>query len=175
MLRNNLANIITLIRLIGSINLLSCIFGSTRFYIVYLICGISDILDGFVARKLNIKSELGSKLDSISDLIFYSIMMFKIWPILLDTLPEYIWTIIWNIVGVRIACYIYVALKFKTLASEHTKLNKICGFGMFLIPFALILDPYHFNGYALFLCTLSFASATYEFYLHIKKSTQDLH
>nr|WP_295734419.1 CDP-alcohol phosphatidyltransferase family protein [uncultured Intestinibacter sp.] len=33
-------------------------------------CGILDVLDGFIARKFNVTSKLGAKLDSIPDYDF---------------------------------------------------------------------------------------------------------
>ena len=68
MLRNNLANIITSIRLIGAYVLIAFNPNGKYFIWVYTLCGITDVLDGFVARKLHTESELGSKLDSVADL-----------------------------------------------------------------------------------------------------------
>ena len=68
----NIPNIVTSIRLIMAVlapitllyneYLLSLIF--------YLVGGISDALDGFLARKLNAYSEFGKKLDGLSDKLF---------------------------------------------------------------------------------------------------------
>ncbi len=44
---------------------------------------LSDVLDGFLARKLNQVSELGAKLDSWGDVLTYASMifgLFAIWP-----------------------------------------------------------------------------------------------
>ena len=81
-MKKNLANIITLTRLIGTIALFFTDVMSEEFFVIYIWCGISDILDGFVARKTNTISPLGSKLDSISDISFYTMMMYKILPYL---------------------------------------------------------------------------------------------
>ena len=48
----------------------------------YIYCGISDILDGFIARKTKNESEIGAKLDSVSDIIFVVVAMIKILPFL---------------------------------------------------------------------------------------------
>ena len=52
-MKKNLANIITTTRLIGTIALLFTEPLSKAFYAIYIWCGFSDILDGFVARKTN--------------------------------------------------------------------------------------------------------------------------
>ena len=44
---------------------------------------LSDVLDGYLARKLNQVSELGAKLDSWGDVLTYASMLFglfAIWP-----------------------------------------------------------------------------------------------
>ncbi|HGH0401081.1 TPA: CDP-alcohol phosphatidyltransferase family protein [Clostridioides difficile] len=49
--------------------MLSSTFSSLPFWICYFWCGISDILDGLIARKLRQQSGIGAKLDSIADFI----------------------------------------------------------------------------------------------------------
>ena len=39
---------------------------STLFLTIYVLTGISDVLDGAIARKYTTTSELGAKLDSIA-------------------------------------------------------------------------------------------------------------
>lgn len=43
---------------------------SIPFYIIYFYCGISDMLDGYIARKIKNTSQIGAILDSIADIIF---------------------------------------------------------------------------------------------------------
>ena len=54
----------------GSVFLLFLPVFSPGFYVVYLLCGLSDMADGTIARKTNSVSKPGSQLDSIADLIF---------------------------------------------------------------------------------------------------------
>lgn len=44
-------NIITIFRMIGSVALLLPKQFSTGFLLLYLLCGLSDVLDGYIARK----------------------------------------------------------------------------------------------------------------------------
>ena len=60
-----MANIITGIRILFSFILLFTKIFSPTFYTVYIIAGISDVLDGLVARKLNLQSSFGEKLDTV--------------------------------------------------------------------------------------------------------------
>ena len=71
-LKQNIPNMITISRIISSV-LASILFVSGLTYpaiILYIIGAVSDALDGFAARKLNAFTELGKKLDPISDKIF---------------------------------------------------------------------------------------------------------
>ena len=64
-----MANIITCIRILCSIALLFCPALSVAFYALYITAGVSDMADGWVARKTNTVSEFGAKLDTIADII----------------------------------------------------------------------------------------------------------
>ena len=144
-MKKNLANIITSTRVLGTICLIFLAPLSLPFFLVYIWCGLSDVLDGFVARKLNTISPFGSKLDSASDLLFYTVMMLKIWNILQERLPLYVWILIYVVLGIRFLCYAYVGIKDHHFVSRHTVLNKINGTLMFLLPFTVnskFLLPY---------------------------------
>ena len=60
-----LANIITGFRVLCSVLLMFVPTFSVRFYIAYFLCGISDMIDGTVARKTNSDSEFGAKFDKM--------------------------------------------------------------------------------------------------------------
>ncbi|MBQ8638394.1 MAG: CDP-alcohol phosphatidyltransferase family protein [Lachnospiraceae bacterium] len=60
-----MANTITFFRIAASIVLLSCPVFSHAFYVFYIAAGVSDMLDGFVARKTNTASKFGARLDMI--------------------------------------------------------------------------------------------------------------
>ena len=61
----DMANFITVIRILFSVGLLFTRTFSPTFYVFYIIAGISDVLDGIVARKFNLVSSLGEKLDDL--------------------------------------------------------------------------------------------------------------
>ena len=63
----SLANGITVSRILCSIALLFFPAFSPAFYTVYITAGVSDMVDGWVARRTQTASELGSKLDTIAD------------------------------------------------------------------------------------------------------------
>ena len=69
----HIANILTGCRILGSILLLFFPVFSLAFYIIYLLCGFSDMIDGTIARKTNSASEFGAKLDTVADLVFVAV------------------------------------------------------------------------------------------------------
>ncbi len=70
-----LANAITGLRILVSVVLLVCPVFSPIFYTLYLIAGLSDIVDGIIARSTNSVSEFGSGFDSIADLVFVAVCL----------------------------------------------------------------------------------------------------
>ena len=88
----HIANILTGYRIFGSILLLFCHVSSLEFYIIYILCGFSDMIDGTIARKTNSTSKFGSQLDSIADFIFAGISFLKLLPTI--HIPGWLW--IWG-------------------------------------------------------------------------------
>lgn len=135
----NIPNCITAARILGTIVLLFLTPLTSMFFFIYTLCGFSDVLDGWIARKTNSTSEFGAKLDSIADLLFYALVIIKLLPILWRILPTWIWYIVGGIVLVRVIAYLTAALKFHRFASLHTRMNKITGATVFLLPYFLAL------------------------------------
>ena len=132
----NMANYISISRAIMSIMLLIPDTFSIVFSIIYIYCGISDMLDGFIARKRKNESNIGARLDSISYIIFVIVAMIKILPILNLTNGIIIWIVfIVFIKIVNVTCsYIY----YKKIVLPHTISNKITGFVLFIAPFIIV-------------------------------------
>ena len=83
MIKKNIPNAITCINLLGGV--MAAIFGSTPFetvgglacyqwaWIFIAISATADFFDGFVARLLHVKSELGKQLDSLCDMVSFGV------------------------------------------------------------------------------------------------------
>ena len=69
-----LPNVITLLRIAGSLGLLLSDVTEVMFWIIYYgLCGISDIADGWLARRLKCVTKTGALLDSLADICFVAI------------------------------------------------------------------------------------------------------
>jgi CDP-diacylglycerol--glycerol-3-phosphate 3-phosphatidyltransferase len=152
-MRRHIPNCITLIRILGT----ACLFFLTPFTLafmtVYTISGLSDAIDGFLARKWGVISEFGSRLDSIADLMLYSVMLFKIFPTLLSRLPAFIWYIVALILIIRLSAYLTAAIRYRRFASLHTWMNKATGLMLFAVPYLIRLPL--FEAYCMILCLVA--------------------
>ena len=171
MLKKNLANLITCTRIIATAALLFLEALTKPFYMVYVWCGLSDVLDGFVARSTKTASSLGSKLDTVSDLLFYSVMLYKIWPYLHSNNPAYVQILIKVIIIYRIVLYIAGGFIKKTLVSRHTYINKATGLILFFLPF-LAESPY-LTAYCLFNLVFSYAASINETVYMFRKGNKN--
>lgn len=55
---------------------------SIWFLVIYTFAGLTDVLDGWIARKTGSASEFGARLDSVSDLLFYGVILIRFFPVL---------------------------------------------------------------------------------------------
>ena len=132
----NVANYISISRAITSIMLAITETFSKAFCIIYIYCGISDILDGFIARKSKNESRIGARLDSVSDILFIIVAMIKILPAVYLSKGIIIWTFI--IALIKITNLICACIIYKKIVFIHTTANKITGFILFIAPFIIV-------------------------------------
>jgi CDP-diacylglycerol--glycerol-3-phosphate 3-phosphatidyltransferase len=130
-----MANIITGGRILISIALLFFPVFSPVFYALYLIAGITDMIDGMVARKTRTISEFGARLDSIADIVFVAVCLAKLVPVISIPVWLYIW--IGIIALIRIINIVSGFVIQKRLVMLHTVMNKVTGLLLFLLPLTL--------------------------------------
>ncbi len=123
---------ITLSRILLSIVLLGIHTFSQAFFVIYTYCGVSDIADGFLARKFELSSEKGARIDSIADIVFYGVTAIKIMPSLLSVLSPLIWWIVALVFILRIVSYVVAIIKQHQFVPLHTYINKVTGFSDFV-------------------------------------------
>ena len=134
-MKKHIANIVTSIRIIGSVCLLFSSVFSSLFYCIYLFCGVTDMIDGTIARKTNSVTSFGSHLDSISDFIFLIAASIKILPAIY--IPGWLWLSILIIFIIIITAVILRYIFAQQLMIKHTFMNKLTGFLLFLLPLSL--------------------------------------
>ena len=131
----NIADIITGSPIIFSIAILFIPPLSPMFYILYGAAGLTDIIDGAVARKTNTVSVFGAKIDTIADFILVAVCLIKLLPIL--DIPVWLWIWIAVIALIKVINIISGYVMQKKWIAPHTVMNKITGALCFLLPFTL--------------------------------------
>lgn len=126
-------NLISIGRIIGACSLLLTETLTIPFFVIYLICGISDMMDGYLARKAHVTSRLGEVLDSTADTVLLLITFSLLVPILLWER----WLVLWIslIAFIRLAALAIGFGRFHTFAWLHTYINKAAGALLFFSPF----------------------------------------
>ncbi len=127
-----MANILTGIRIICGLLILCFPAFSGWFYCLYLIGGITDAIDGTVARKMGVVTNFGAKFDTVADFIFAVSVAIKI--LLAICIPA--WLIIWIMIIAMIKIGFHIAgyIKYHEFRTIHSLLNKACGGAVFIVP-----------------------------------------
>ncbi len=68
----HIPNIISALRIIGATCLLFCNPAAVAFWVIYGLCGISDMLDGYLARKLRVESKTGAPLAFVAGIASFA-------------------------------------------------------------------------------------------------------
>ena len=134
-MKKQIANIITSCRILGSIGLLYCPVFSDSFYVLYLFCGLTDMVDGTIARKMGAASLFGARLDTVADFLFVIASFVKLVPMI--RIPVWIW--IWTafIAVVKLVNLVLGFTQMKQMPSLHTVANKATGLCLFLLPLTM--------------------------------------
>lgn len=127
---NQLPNIITMFRIAGSFGMLCCDVANRLFWIIYGLCGISDMTDGWLARKLNCITKTGTLLDSLADICFVVCCAWQMLPIL--NLPKWLWIMAGVITVIKVMNQISALVSYGHCHFPHTTVNKATGFLLFI-------------------------------------------
>ena len=130
-----MANIITGIRIVLSVVLLFFPALSSAFFVLYVAGGLSDMIDGAVARKTGTVSEFGSRLDTFADIVFAAVCLIKLLPVLDGPVWLYVWIAV--IAIIKFSSITAGYFRQKKLVSVHSVLNKAAGFLLFVFPLTL--------------------------------------
>ena len=156
-----MANIITSCRILCSILLLFVPAFSPMFYILYLVAGFTDMIDGTIARKTGTANEFGSRLDTLADIVFVVVCMIKLFPVLI--IPT--WLCIWIgvIAIIKVFNIILGYIVQKKFVAKHTIMNKVTGAVLFVFPLTLSIVDLKYSGS--FICIIAILAAVQEGYL----------
>ena len=132
-----LPNILSSLRMVGAVALLPCNVSSSTFWVLYIVCGISDMADGWLARKLKCVTKKGALLDSLADICFVACCACRILPIL--ELPQWLWLWAGVIVAMKVVNQLSALVRYGHCSFPHTLANKWAGFLLFIaVPMTFV-------------------------------------
>ena len=136
-----LPNLITALRFIGALCLLFFDIGSVAFWVIYFICGISDMLDGYLARRLKCESKTGALLDSLADLVLVACCCYRLIPVLV--FPKWLWIWAGVVVAIKVINQVCALVMYKKCVFPHTIANKVTGVLLFVgVPLTVFLESF---------------------------------
>jgi len=110
---------------------------SPAFLVIYVITGITDMIDGPLARKLNAVTPMGANLDGLADVVFALMAVITITPILYFNLLSV--ALIICVFILKFAGMIVGYVRFRQLTMLHTYANKIGAIALFMFPLFLLV------------------------------------
>lgn len=166
-MKKHIPNLLTILRIALCLPLLFTAPLSLWFIALYLFCGVSDILDGFMARRLDAGSKCGAVLDSVADAVFVFVVLAKLIPVI--SLP--LWAVLWVIVIalIKLVSLAWGYYKFHALAFLHTYANKAAGFLLFCFP--LFIGRGTQTAITAVACAVASVAALEELAINIKSGT----
>ncbi len=135
---------------------------SPAFLAVYALCGLTDVLDGFVARRTGSVSVNGGVFDSIADALVAVILIYCLVP----HLAWEGWMITWiaAIASVRLVALGIGSGRFGRPAFVHTYMNKTAGLLLFASPFLLAVSD--ITPVVVLVCSVTTVAAFEYFYIN---------
>ena len=166
----HIPNIISISRIVVLIALFFAFHNVLLFIVLYLICGFSDILDGYVARKTNTQSELGARLDSIADFFLFVVITVAVIIWMGNKILIFLPLII-IIACIRVANIAIAAYKYHSFAMLHTWGNKLTGLLLFITPLFIINQRLELPW---LVCVIAVLSAVEESVIHITSASLNI-
>ncbi len=165
MQKKYIPNCLTTVRICGAVALAFVQPLTLPFYILYIGCGLTDVLDGAIARATNSQSAAGAMLDSVADLVFYAVVLLRLVPVFWRVVARPLWVAAFLIVGIRALSDAVAALRFRRFASLHTYGNKLTGAAVFCIPLLFLELPA--NAVCGAACAIAGLAAVEELLIHL--------
>ena len=142
------------------------------FLIMFIVIGVTDKLDGTLARYLNQTSALGAKLDTIADMVFYPLIALWLYRFESGVVGEW-----WNLVYFLLALYFFKMItgkiKFGYVPAFHTIGAKTFSASLYFFMIAAILDPVLAKSIFPVLCVIGYINQLEETYILLTRDSVD--
>lgn len=145
-----LPNVVTLYRLLMvPVILYFAISGREKLFAIFFVINLlSDVIDGYIARRFKMETEIGARLDSFADNFNYVLAFIGFFIFKMDDFRNHIVSFM-IFIGMLVLTVIVPLIKFRKFPSFHLYTTKIGGYiqGFFfvcLFTFGFIAPFYYF-------------------------------
>jgi len=153
-MNTNAANAVTFARIVLSPLLVVVDPYSWVFMVLFAVCGITDVLDGWLARRYHLESEFGGRLDSFADLIMFVALTFVV--VANVKIPLTVWAMVAAVVVLKTVSYV-IGRRHGFSGFRHSSMNRMTGLTVFVsVPFLLHWDP---SATGIIVCSVAIVAA----------------
>ena len=142
------------------------------FLIMFIIIGVTDKLDGTLARYLNQTTALGAKLDTIADMVFYPLIALWLYRFESGVVDEW-----WNLIYFLLALYFFKMvtgkIKFGYVPAFHTIGAKTFSASLYFFMIIAMLDSDLAKSIFPLLCVIGFINQIEETYILLTRDSVD--
>lgn len=146
----NIPNLITILRIILAPVLIICLIQGlyVKAFIVFIIAGTTDALDGFLARVLHQKSVLGAYLDPLADKALIASSFITLSILEPPAIPAWLTVIVISrdlVIMVGICVLSLLAASFEIKPAIVSKITTLFQILTVLVALAALAAPMHFD------------------------------
>ena len=142
------------------------------FLIMFIVIGVTDKLDGTLARYLNQTTALGAKLDTVADMVFYPLIALWLYRFESGVVGEW-WNLIYFLLALYFVKMIVGRMKFGYIPAFHTIGAKTFSASLYFFMILSILSPEFAKTIFPLLCVIGYINQLEETYILLTRDSVD--
>ena len=142
------------------------------FLIMFIVIGVTDKLDGTLARYLNQTTALGAKLDTVADMVFYPLIALWLYRFESGVVGEW-WNLIYFLLALYFVKMIVGRIKFGYIPAFHTIGAKTFSASLYFFMILAILSPEFAKTIFPLLCVIGYINQLEETYILLTRDSVD--
>ncbi len=142
------------------------------FLIMFILIGVTDKLDGTLARYLNQTSKLGAELDTLADTVFYPFIALWLYRFESAVVGEW-WSLVYILLGLFFLKMILGKMKFGKIPTFHTIGGKTFAASLFFFMITAMLYPDIAKRLFPLLCAIGYINQLEEMYIFLTRDSVD--
>jgi len=144
----------------------------TIFLIMFIIIGVTDKLDGTIARYLNQTSHLGAKLDTMADMVFYPLVALWLYRFAPEVVSGW-WILVYLLLALFFMKMILGKKKFGEIPAFHTIGGKTFAASLYFFMIIAVINPVMASKIFPLLCVIGYLNQLEEMYIFMTRDKID--